>query len=215
MEGCMKRMIPAALLSLACSSWAAEDWQLKKDKNGIKVYTRPVAGTKINELKATMRMRTSVDRLVAVYLDPAKATAWVPDCEKARLVERKGDSSVSAYHMINNPWPISDRDYVIRSTVERNAKTGEAVIEFADVKDAPAEKCCVRMGMIKGSWHLTPEPEGHVMVTYRYHFHPGGGGTPPMVNMSLPILATETLSQLNALATKEGPDAARRAESAE
>lgn len=218
MIGIMKRIAMAGLLSLACSGRAEEDWQLKKDKRGIKVYTRPVAGAKVNELKATMRMRTSVDRLLAVYLDPAKATAWVPSCEKARLVERKGDSSESVYHMINNPWPISDRDYVLRSVVTRNPETGEAVIEFNDVKDAPAEKCCVRMGMVKGSWHLVPEADGHVMVTYRYHFHPGGGSLPPMLNMSLPILANETLSRLNALAAKESPaeaDTVRRVESKE
>jgi len=218
MIGILKRIALAGLLTLASSGWAEEGWQLKKDKHGIKVYTRPVEGSKVNELKATMRMRTTVDRLLAVYLDPAKATAWVPSCQKARLVERKGDSSESVYFMINNPWPISDRDYVLRSVVTRNPETGEAVIEFNDVKDVPAEKCCVRMGMVKGSWHLVPEADGQVMVTYLYHFHPGGGSLPPMLNFSLPILANATMSQLNAVATKENPaeaDTVRRAETKE
>ena len=100
--------------------------------------------------------------------------------------------------MINNPWPFKDADYVIQINLTQNTETGEALIEFENVKNVvPDNECCTRMKMMKGFWQFTPSEDDHVVVTYQYHFHPGGNPPSAFINMSLSSLAIGTLTSMD------------------
>lgn len=187
-----------SLLSLNCfADKDTEGWELAKDKSGIKIYTRSVVGSKINEFKAITEMETSVDKLVELYLIVDKCTLWLPDCETSRVVNKVSDKEFTVYRRVANPWPIKDRDYVLWFNVGEKNEAGEVDIQFNDIKNIlPEEKCCVRMDMVKGFWKFTPSTAGKVIVTYQYHCNPGGGLSPGLINAALPDLPVETLTNI-------------------
>ncbi|MES2824514.1 MAG: START domain-containing protein [Pseudomonadota bacterium] len=194
-------MLTSILLAMSSITWSAEDklegWDFAKDKDGIKIYTRKLEGAVFKEFHATVKMKTTVADLVALYSDPAKCADWLPDCKSAHLVEKTTDAKFITYTEVNNPWPIKNRDYILQINVTRNSQTGEATIDFSDLKDGvPANKCCIRMGMVKGFWKFTPAEDGNVIVTYEYKFLPGGDLPVSAVNAAVPDLAYDTLTKM-------------------
>lgn len=193
-----KIMLLSLILFIPTAGGSAADWKLKKEKDGIKVFARNVEGSDVNEFQATMKMKTTVSRLVALYLDVDRGTEWEPNCTSAKLVKKISDTELYIYRKINNPWPFKDMDYVIRINLTQNTESGEALIEFEDVKNVlPAYECCTRMKMMKGFWRFTPSEDGHVVATYQYHFHHGFRIPASLINASFPSAAIATLTQMN------------------
>jgi hypothetical protein len=175
-----------------------DGWEVKKEQDGVKVLARNVEGAEINEFRAIMEMKTTVNKLVALYLDVDKGTEWEPNCTYAKLVQKISDTELYIYRKINNPWPFKDMDYIIRINLTQNTESGEALIEFEDVKSVvPRYECCTRMKMMKGFWRFTPSEDGHVVVTYQYHFQHGFRLPASLINASFPSAAIATLIKMN------------------
>jgi hypothetical protein len=195
-------------LTLAPEGGAADmdtkGWKLAKDKDGIKVLLREVEGFSIKEFHATATMNTTVERLVALYLDSEKCSAWVPNCRRSR-VENTGPLEFKLYRELRSPWPVKNRDYELRLQLSKNAETGEVLIRFQDIKDAGAEDgCCVRMSMFQGFWRFTPVPGNGVTVTYRNHFNPGGGFPAALVNAAVADMPMDKLTNMKKLVENGG-----------
>jgi hypothetical protein len=179
------------------ASASAQAWQLEKDKHGVAIYTRDLPGERIRELKAVTKMKTSVDRLVSIYLDGDNHVKWFPSCRESRVVRRLSPTNLWIYRAIDNPWPVKDRDYVIDVHLTRNAQTGEAVIAYSDVKGAvPERDDRVRVKKLASSWTFLPTKDGYVLVTYVIRFDPGGGTPASFINMALSRIGTDTFDGL-------------------
>jgi hypothetical protein len=205
----MNRVVvfPFACLALiiTASGAAAEDWKLLKEEAGVAVYTRAVAGERIEELRAVMKMRTTVDRLVAVHLDGDNQAKWFPKCVESRVIRRMSPTNLWIYRAIANPWPIDDRDYVIDVNLTRDTKTGDAFVSFADVKGALAEtRGRVRMKKMAGYWKFSPTGDGQVLVTFVMRFDPGGSTPASFINMALSRIGTDTFDGLYRYALASG-----------
>lgn len=189
-------------------SWSsdlhAQEWELAKDEKGITVLLRDVDGYDIKEFQGTTTMKTSVERLVALFMDTEQCTAWEPECKTARIVESINASQFILYVRMHMQWPAKDRDYVLRINKTHNGDNGEVVMAFEDVQNAvPADRCCVRMERYRGFWRFTPVGHNKVEVTFQNHFHPGGNFPASLVNSALATWPLETLIKLKALVESE------------
>jgi len=100
-------------------------------------------------------------------------TDWQHNCEEARVIPQP-DGSRLTYNRIGSPWPVSDRDVVLRST-RTNRPDGSIHIEFRSTEDAnlAVPRGVVRMPRLLGSYELTPV-EGGAHVVYTVDSDPGG-----------------------------------------
>lgn len=55
----------------------SQDWVLKKDKEGIRVFTRKTTNFKFDELKVECEMEGSLSAMAAVLLDVKNHPQWV------------------------------------------------------------------------------------------------------------------------------------------
>ncbi len=201
MQNVKKIMSLGALLMMSSFPCLADDslpgWDFTKDKDGVKIFTRKADDSKFKDFHAIVKMKTTVKNLVDLYLDVNRCADWLPDCKSAKIVEKLSETKLVTYTEVNNPWPIKNRDYVLQINLTQNSSTGEAHIDFTDLQDTvPENKCCVRMGKVKGFWNFTPADEGYVIVTYEYQFHPGGDLPVSAVNSAVPDLAYDTLTKM-------------------
>lgn len=200
--GMVKKILRVCCLFVISSTavHAGEDlpgWEMARDKDGIRILTHSVEGSKFKEFQATATIKGKVSSLVTLYFDTDKCSQWLPDCKSSYVVEKFNANKINIYSQINNPWPIKNRDYVLQNNITQTSEAGEVLIEFEDVKEALGKnKCCTRMAMVKGFWRFTPMDDGYVLVTYQYHFDPGGDLPPSLVNTALPDLPFETLSKM-------------------
>jgi hypothetical protein len=98
------------------------------------------------------------------------------DCEESRLIrEEPGDVSL-IYNRTGAPWPVSDRDVVLRTHAGLVAAGQHVLVSFANVDDpsTPPIDGIVRMPRLIGSYDLVAIGPARTRVAYQVDIDPGG-----------------------------------------
>jgi hypothetical protein len=110
-----------------------------------------------------------------LLLDPEAAPEWMHKCEKFEIVEQVDALSAVIYFINGAPWPVSDRDAVIISSMSQDPETLALKVEINTVNDLlPENDDYVRIPHMKGFWLFEPTEKGQVLITYQVHANPGG-----------------------------------------
>ncbi|WP_339482244.1 MULTISPECIES: START domain-containing protein [unclassified Pseudomonas] len=158
---------------LATATAQAEDWQVAKEKDGIKVSLSEVAGSKYKAYRGVAVMKTTLAKLRALQEDVPGACAWIHECKSQKLLKHEGNQSWT-YTQFNTPWPVTSRDSVLEVTTEEGAD-GSLTRKLKGVPNyLPQEQGFVRVTQIDGFWKFTPKGADQIEVTYQVHTEPGG-----------------------------------------
>ena len=174
-----------------------EGWQLAKDVNGIRVYTRSVEGLNVNEFKAITTVDASLSAIVAVFTDVPSYPTWLFNCIAAEVLERNAPERFKYHLETKAPFPFDNRDMVQQLSIQQNPDTKVVRVQlenlpaFIDTIDG-----IVRMPVAEGFWVLKPLSAQQVELTFQYRFDPGGNIPAWAVNMFLVKSPYETLTNL-------------------
>ncbi|MCU0348800.1 MAG: hypothetical protein MUC59_17805, partial [Saprospiraceae bacterium] len=124
----MKKKITLLVSFMLClgmfsTSLLAQDWVLKKDKSGIKVYVKEQVGSNIKELKFTTTIEASMSTIAAVLTHIEGFDDWSYGVNSSRVIKRVSDSEIYYHCNVDFPWPFDDRDLILHSTVWQDKKT--------------------------------------------------------------------------------------------
>lgn len=170
----MQRMIAVCGVALALSGVAhAEDWQLAKDEDGIKVFLSSVPGSKYKAYRGVVDIKADVQTINALQEDVKGSCAWIHACAEMKLLKGSGDEAWT-YSKIDMPWPVTGRDLVLHVRTEKAA--GGAIIRHlqAEPTFAPEESGQIRVPKLVGEWRMTPKGPGVTEVVYQVQTEPGG-----------------------------------------
>ena len=56
------------------------DWELKEEKNGIRIYSRSIEGSSINAFRAETTLDAPLENVMAVMSEPGSCVEWVHQC---------------------------------------------------------------------------------------------------------------------------------------
>ena len=181
----MYRIAIVLLLLLKITNVSAqEEWKLKNEKNGIKVYTSEVADSKFKAIKVEGELQATLSQMVKVLFDVKSSPEWLYHTKSAMLVKQVSPSEIYYYSEISIPWPVQNRDFVAHLKVHQNVETrvvtidGPAVSGFVPVKDG-----VVRVKSSKGLWVITPLTNNRIKVIYTLQLDPGGNIPAWLVNL--------------------------------
>jgi hypothetical protein len=164
-----------SLLILHIFPCSLHAWELAKDANNIKIYTRDVEGSKFKEYKGTMEIEASLSALVALVDDIAAHPSWIHTGTEGRLLKRVSQKESFTYSINGAPWPVSDRDAVVRNYIQQDPATLEVTITITAFPNyIPEEPGLMRVRKINGYWYFNPLTDGRVQVIYQVHNEPGG-----------------------------------------
>src|SRR5579885_746061 len=93
---------------------AQTDCKLRKDVDGIKVYTCNTDTSKFKSIKVECDLKCSLDVLEKCLLDFDNYKYWQFNTVESKAVKKMSDSEFIYYTKIEAPWPVSDRDMVVR-----------------------------------------------------------------------------------------------------
>lgn len=156
---------------LAPSAWA-ENWQVAKDEDGIKVSLSEVVGSKYKAYRGVTLIKAPLAKVKALQEDVAGACAWVHECKSQKLLKHEGAQSWT-YTQFNTPWPVTPRDSVLQVTTVQEAD-GSVTRTLKEVPTyLPEESGYVRVAQVEGFWKLVPKGDS-TEVTYQVHTEPGG-----------------------------------------
>ena len=127
---------------------SASEWQPEIKKHGIDAYSRVIEGTDILEIRAITVVDARMEVIAEVLRDIPANVEWRPKCVECRLLERHNRNAMTTYTRIDLPWPVSDRDVVIKADTSINLNTGRVVVSLGSVDH-----------------HKAPPPDGNVRIT--------------------------------------------------
>jgi hypothetical protein len=185
----MYRIFFVALLLLKMTGvYAQTSWQLKNEKDGIKVYSSPVSDSKFKAIKVECELHATTSQVVEVLLDVKACPDWVDHTKSCTLIKQVSPSELYYYSEINIPWPAQNRDFVAHLVVHQNPETKVVTVDGPAVQGfVPNKNGIVRVHSSKGLWIITPLKKDLVKVVYTLQVDPGGNIPAWLVN----LLATQ------------------------
>ncbi len=176
-------IIISFLLINFTTAFGQNQWKLKTEKDGIKVYTSPVLNSKVKAVRVECTFQATLSQFIAVILDVKGCVDWVYHTRSCELVKQISPAELYYYSEINLPWPVENRDFVAHLTVTQNPHTKAVTIDGPAVAGfVPVKKDIVRINGSKGKWVV--EPVGNeVKVEYTLQIDPGGAIPAWLVNM--------------------------------
>lgn len=176
-----------SLVLIICSQLSysqIDDWELKKDEDGIKVFTRKTDKSSVKEFKAITVLQNSMSSIINKITDAKGLKDWNYRTTKSRLLERVSDCEYVIYMYNDFPWPVKDRDHISRLTLfDINSETVKINIEPMPNK-LPEYNDVIRIEEFSGYW-LLEKLETGVRVTQQMYGEPKGNVPSVIINATL------------------------------
>ncbi len=173
-------------ISILLSIPTSNTWDFKKEKQGIKVFTRESTIDNLKELKITTSVTAQLNSIVAVLNDVDSYKDWVYKTKEAKILERVNENSVYYYSESEMPWPLSNRDVCVYSTLLQDPVT-KTITSTSSSRHTYIENKngIVRVEVLESKWVFTPLEDGTVDINYQMKTDPGGNIPLWMYNLAI------------------------------
>ncbi len=166
------------------STSAQPQWKLKTDQDGVQVYMQTGGSSAFKPVKTVTVVTASLTRVAAVLLDVMRTPEWVYGTKSCSILKQESPNAVYYYAEIAMPWPVKNRDFIIKITMSQQEQTRVITVLAENKPDyLPAKSNLVRIQHSAGKWTITPLPDGKVKIEYVLEVDPGGMLPASIVNM--------------------------------
>jgi hypothetical protein len=169
---------------LSQTATAQEPWKVAKEKNGVKIETRFIDGWSIKEYRATVYIKTTLDKAVEAYRDPVKRKSFMARSIEVSNLKENSKTDIITYNLGNAPWPVADRDNITHSIFIKKGNqvkvTMKSLPNFIPEKDG-----IVRVPRTKGHWLFVDQGNGMVKVVQQSVADLGGSVPDWLVNSTI------------------------------
>lgn len=186
-------------LSLAFSPVVAKAWELTYVDENLQVERRNYQGSVLDEIRGTLNIEASLNSLMALLKDDGFNDQWVYRSGGARILEDAGYTQAYVYGIVDAPFPMADRDTIVRFDYRQDPATKIIQIDITNFPGfAPEVPGLVRVPEFGGFWRLTPLSAGWVQVTYQVYGDPGGWIPVWLANRAALLSVQYTLTNMKA-----------------
>ncbi|MFN2361712.1 MAG: START domain-containing protein [Marinobacter sp.] len=180
----------------------AEGWSLRKETDNIRVFTIDQPDSSFQAFKAEAVLDVPIENLMAVMANPQSCVEWVHNCSESYAF---GDGDFHyryAYSVNDMPWPVTDRDYVIR-ILTRGDRNGEIVMDLNAIPEQREDESdYVRVDKSDTLYRLIPEGDQTRMIWVQ-HTEPNGSIPGWLVNTLLVDIPVRSMEQLERVARRD------------
>lgn len=113
-------LILFSLVSLSNASDGEDGWKLRKDKNGIKVYTRKKADAGIYMYKVVTQVSAKPETVYRQVVDFNENLKHMELVNSLRFLDHRKDKRYTNYMHFNMPWPVKNREMVMKMLVTKD-----------------------------------------------------------------------------------------------
>lgn len=185
----------------------SKDWNLRKETDSIQVFTIDQPESSFQAFKAIAVLDTPIENLMAVMVNPRSCVEWVHNCSESYAFGEGNFHDRYAYSVNNMPWPVADRDYVLRIRTRDEGKGGDIIMELNAIPQRrDVEDDYVRVDRSDTLYRFTPMGDQTRMVWVQ-HTDPNGSLPGWLVNsllVDIPIKSMEQLEQVAGQAHYQG-----------
>ena len=129
---------------------------------------------------------------------------WVHHCADSYGLPGGEFNERYAYSVNAMPWPVNDRDYVLRIETESEAEGDRITMNMETVSDRKPEKNgYIRITTSYTVYEFERTDDGRTRMIWHQHAEPGGAIPNWLVNRLLTDLPVKSLKRLNDLLQEE------------
>ena len=152
-----------------------QPWEIIETREKATLYRHPWPKGGISTFKVDMEMDASADELLSIITDVRSYQRWVPYCRKVEILKKTGTGSFIYYFAMDLPWPASNREWVNKLTVSRNAADNSIRVSFMAVDYFyPKSNRYIRVKKHIAHWILIPISPGRTRSIWQWCTDPGG-----------------------------------------
>lgn len=162
-------------LSASLPLIAQTNWSLKKQKDGISIYSRASDESPFDDLKVELDLKGTISQLASVLLDIPNYTQWAYGTKVSRIIKRTSKTELIYYTEIEVPWPASNRDLYADFKLTQDSAGNSLQLVAKAIKDyLPPKDDLVRVPMSTGQWMATKISAQTIHLIYTLKLDPGG-----------------------------------------
>jgi hypothetical protein len=190
-------MLFLLFFALSSEAFAQRNWELSKDQNGIKVYTRKTDSSAYKSVKVEAVFMGTPQKLAGILMGVEKNIKWVYNTKTLRLIKRYSPNELLYYAETSLPWPMRNRDQAIRinvfpDSVNRSVK----IITTGEPQAIATTKGIVRVPYFLGIWNVRAIDTQQISIEYYLSVDPGGSIPAWIANMFVTKGPYETFMNL-------------------
>lgn len=181
----------------------AEGWSLRKETDNIRVFTIDQPDSSFQAFKAEAVLDAPIENLMAVMINPQSCVEWVHNCSESYAFGDGDFHDRYAYSVNDMPWPVTDRDYVLRIRTHGEESDGEVVMDLNAIPDQRDEEDGhIRVDKSDTLYRFIPQGDQTRMIWVQ-HTEPNGSIPGWLVNTLLVDIPIRSMEQLERVAQWE------------
>ena len=173
-------------LIIATLSWAVpEGWELVSNKGGVESARKTIPNSSLFAFRGTMLTDIPLAKLSSLLLDDQKGPEWVDLMNISYQIQKLDPTTKIIRQGYDLPWPISDRDYVMKQTAQFDEETKTFTLNFISTTHpkAPAHSCCIRAQTYRTYWKLQVLNNGRTKAEVEVYTDPKGSLPAWLINL--------------------------------
>ncbi len=204
----LKTMLLLLSFAALARDAGAQNWEFKKETQGVKIYQR--TGSSGQEIKLVTTFSHRLSALVALFNNVGDYPRWGYKVQQSRLLKRVSDNEFYYYQQFDFPWPLTDRDVVMHSRINQDPAT-RTVTLFSEASPdyMPETPGLVRVRKASVRWTLVPLSPSLVQAEYWLNSDPGGILPDWTVNLAADTGPVQTVQNIKKLLEEEQYRSAR------
>ncbi len=181
------------------------DWRFLFDKEGIKVYSRTMSGSTIEEFKGVGVINARIEVIGELLRDVPANKNWMKDCLGSKVIEQINRNNMIIHYLIDTPWPVENRDVVFMSETKVDFKQGKVVSQLKAIQDkrVPPQSGYTRITNMQAGFILEYVDREHTRVTYSVKVDPAGSIPSFLSNYANQEIPFETLRGMKRMVTQK------------
>jgi hypothetical protein len=187
-------------LFIASSIFAQYNWELSKDKDGIKVYQSDINNSKFKCIKVECTLAGNYNKLMNILSNVSHHKDWVYNNKTAYIIKNVSPVEYYYYTETSIPWPMSNRDALVHVTINKDSLNRFLNInEVSESNYVPEKSGIIRVPRSTVSWYVTMPTSNTVSIVYIFDADPGGSAPAWLVNMFVDKAPYESFKKLSEL----------------
>lgn len=185
------------VLAVPASLFAQHPWVFKKEKDGIKIYSRQSDISRFNDLKIEVDLPGTPAQLGAILFDVEKYPQWAYGTKTCVLVKKVNNREIIYYSEIDVPWPASNRDLYANFKLTYDSSGRSLNVISVGLKNyQPDKKDIVRIPLSRGLWNISSISDKKIHLQYILQLDPGGSVPTWVLNLFATKGPLETFENL-------------------